>query len=188
MRFWFEGDKAQPVTVLSVIEAFMQAHRRPWPRTRGAWLPPPIRRRSRTAASRSSLERISDVLYSMTRWRREYLGQEIPDGYVFTQPWSASPRRAAWPGRSKTSPKLQACLDGTPVMIAQMSKPYLQARPVHHRTCDCIGTHLTMVFAALAVSHWTWTTTCWSIKDSVRTGPAAIAPLPSRSPPHHHRG
>jgi hypothetical protein len=35
-----------------------------------------------------------------------------------------------------------------------MSKHDLQARPIYHRTRDSIEAHLTVVFAAMAVSHW----------------------------------
>jgi hypothetical protein len=45
----------------------------------------------------------------------------------------------------------------------------LQARPIYHRTRDSIEAHLTIVFAALAVSHWIETQTGWSIKRFVRT-------------------
>jgi hypothetical protein len=50
-----------------------------------------------------------------------------------------------------------------------MSKHDLQARPVYHRTRDSIEAHLTIVFAALAVSHWIEHQTGWSIKKFVRT-------------------
>ncbi len=36
----------------------------------------------------------------------------------------------------------------------RMSKHDLQARPIYHRTRDSIDAHLSIVFAALAVSHW----------------------------------
>ena len=36
----------------------------------------------------------------------------------------------------------------------RMSKHDLQARPIYHRKRDSIEAHLTIVFAALAVSHW----------------------------------
>ena len=36
----------------------------------------------------------------------------------------------------------------------RMSKHDLQARPIYHHTRDSIEAHLTIVFAALAVSHW----------------------------------
>jgi hypothetical protein len=50
-----------------------------------------------------------------------------------------------------------------------MPKHDLQARPVYHRTRDSIEAHLTIVFGALAVSHWIEHQTGWSIKKSVRT-------------------
>ena len=51
----------------------------------------------------------------------------------------------------------------------RMSKHDLQARPVYHRTRDSIEAHLSIVFAALAVSHWIEHQTGWSIKKFVRT-------------------
>jgi Transposase DDE domain len=51
----------------------------------------------------------------------------------------------------------------------RMSKHDLQARPVYHRKRDSIEAHLTIVFAALAVSRWIEQTTGWSIKKFVRT-------------------
>jgi Transposase DDE domain len=51
----------------------------------------------------------------------------------------------------------------------RMSKHDLQARPIYHRTRDSIEAHLSVVFAALAVSHWIETQTGWSIKKFVRT-------------------
>ena len=36
----------------------------------------------------------------------------------------------------------------------RMSKHDLQARPIYHHTRESIEAHLTIVFAALAVSHW----------------------------------
>ncbi len=49
------------------------------------------------------------------------------------------------------------------------SKHDLQARPVYHHTRESIEAHLTIVFAALAVSHWIEHQTSWSIKKFVRT-------------------
>jgi hypothetical protein len=45
----------------------------------------------------------------------------------------------------------------------------LQARPVYHHKRESIDAHLTIVFAALAVSHWIGHQTGWSIKKFVRT-------------------
>ncbi len=51
----------------------------------------------------------------------------------------------------------------------RMSKHDLQARPIYHHKRDSIEAHLTVVFAALAVSRWIETTTGWSIRNFVRT-------------------
>ena len=80
---------------------------------------------------------------------------------------------------------LAACPDGTPVTPEfvidayhrlfqieksfRMSKHGLQARPVYHRKRDSIEAHLTIVFAALAVSRWIEDQTGWTIRKFVRT-------------------
>jgi hypothetical protein len=80
---------------------------------------------------------------------------------------------------------LRACPDGTPVTgefvigayhqlfeierSFRMSKSDLQARPIYHRKRDSIEAHLTIVFAALAVSRWIEDRTGWSIRKFVRT-------------------
>ena len=51
----------------------------------------------------------------------------------------------------------------------RMSKADLQARPVYHRKRDSIEAHLTIVFAALAVSRWIEAQTGWSIRKFVKT-------------------
>nr|WP_141134793.1 IS1634 family transposase [Haloechinothrix alba] len=51
----------------------------------------------------------------------------------------------------------------------RMSKHDLQARPIYARKRDSIEAHLTIVFAALAVSRWIEDATGWSIKKFVRT-------------------
>ena len=50
-----------------------------------------------------------------------------------------------------------------------MSKHDLQARPIYHHSRESIEAHLTMVFAAMAVSHYIEHQTGWSIKKFVRT-------------------
>jgi hypothetical protein len=50
----------------------------------------------------------------------------------------------------------------------RMAKSDLQARPIYHRTRDSIEAHLTIVFAALAVSRWTGHHTGWSIRKFVK--------------------
>ena len=80
---------------------------------------------------------------------------------------------------------LRACPDGTPVTASfvissyhqlfeiersfRMSKHDLQARPIYHRKRDSIEAHLTVVFAALAVSRWIEHQTGWSIRRFVKT-------------------
>lgn len=51
----------------------------------------------------------------------------------------------------------------------RMSKHDLQARPIYHRTRDSIEAHLSVVFTAMAVSHYIERKTGWSIKKFVRT-------------------
>jgi transposase len=50
-----------------------------------------------------------------------------------------------------------------------MSKHDLQVRPIYHHQRDSIEAHLTIVFAALAISRWIEDTTGWSIRKFVRT-------------------
>jgi transposase len=51
----------------------------------------------------------------------------------------------------------------------RMAKSDLQARPVYHRKRDSIEAHLTIMFAALAVSRWIEARTGWSIRKFVKT-------------------
>jgi transposase len=51
----------------------------------------------------------------------------------------------------------------------RMSKTDLAARPIYHHTRESIEAHLSIVFAALAVSRWIEKTTGWSIKRFVTT-------------------
>jgi hypothetical protein len=80
---------------------------------------------------------------------------------------------------------LRACPGGTPVTAEfaigachqlfqieksfRMPKSDLQARPIYHRKRDSIEAHLTIVFAALAVSRWIENQTGWSIRKFVKT-------------------
>ena len=80
---------------------------------------------------------------------------------------------------------LAVCPDGAPVTAEfvigayhrligveksfRMSKHDLQARPIYHHKRDSIEAHLTIVFAALAVSRFIEQTTGWSIRKFVRT-------------------
>ena len=51
----------------------------------------------------------------------------------------------------------------------RMSKTDLRARPIYHHKRDSIEAHLTIVMAALAVSHWLERQTGWSIRKLVTT-------------------
>jgi transposase len=80
---------------------------------------------------------------------------------------------------------LAACPDGTPVTAEfvigsyhqlyeiersfRMAKSDLQARPIYHHLRESIEAHLTIVFAALAVSRWIERRTGWSIRKFVKT-------------------
>jgi hypothetical protein len=80
---------------------------------------------------------------------------------------------------------LATCPDGTPVTPEfvigsyhrlfeieksfRMSKHDLQARPVYHHLRESIEAHLTIVFAALAVSRWIEHQTGWSIRKFIKT-------------------
>jgi hypothetical protein len=80
---------------------------------------------------------------------------------------------------------LRACPDGTLVTAEfvigayhqlfqieksfRMAKSDLQARPIYHHLRDSIEAHLTIVFAALAVSRWIEQQTGWSIRKFVKT-------------------
>jgi hypothetical protein len=80
---------------------------------------------------------------------------------------------------------LTVCPDGTPVRPEfvigayhqlwrieksfRMSKHDLQARPIYAHKRESIEAHLSVVFAALAITRWIEDTTGWSIKKFVRT-------------------
>ena len=50
----------------------------------------------------------------------------------------------------------------------RMSKHDLRARPIYHHKRESIEAHLSIVFAAMALSHWIEHQTGWSIKKFVR--------------------
>jgi hypothetical protein len=72
-----------------------------------------------------------------------------------------------------------------------MAKSDLQARPICHRRRDSIEAHLTIVFAALAISRPIEHQTGWSIRKFVktdrryRTHPDPGRATTSSSPPTH---
>jgi hypothetical protein len=247
----FEGNKAETKTMLPVIEKFMAAHRLPDVTVvADAGMISEANQKAIEAAGLSFIlgMKIPDVPYQVGKWRREHLGEEIPDGHIFTQPWPAGPsskRRDQWiyyqykadrarrtlrgideqvakaakavaglapvkrnrfiqldgavksvnrdleakardlAGLKGYVTNLAACPDGTTVTAEfvigsyhqlfeiersfRMSKSDLQARPIYHRKRDSIEAHLTIVFAALAISRWIEAQTGWSIRKFVRT-------------------
>ena len=72
-------------------------------------------------------------------------------------------------GHSRNSSSTPITSYGASRRDFRMSKHDLQARPIYHHTRDSIEAHLTIVFAAMAVSHWIEHQTSWSIKKFVRT-------------------
>ena len=98
---------------------------------------------------------------------------------------------------------LAACPDGTPVTPEfvigayhqlleieksfRMSKHDLQARPIYHHLRESIEAHLTIVFAALAVSRWIEHQTGWSIKKFVKTARRYRTIEIQAGHAHHHR-
>jgi hypothetical protein len=90
----FEGNKAEPTTMLPVIEAFMQAHQLPDVTVvADAGMVSAANQKAIEDAGLSFIlgARIPDIPYVVAQWRREHPGEEIPDGHIFTQPWPAGP-------------------------------------------------------------------------------------------------
>ena len=247
----FEGNRAETKTMLPVIEEFMAARQLPDVTVAAdAGMISDANMKAVEAAGLSFIlgMKVPDVPYAVDAWRREHPGEEIPDGYVFTQPWPAGPKdkrrdqviyyqyRAYRARRTlhgideqvKKAAKavaglapvkrnrfiqlegavksvnreleekartlagikgyktnLAATPDGEPVTAEfvigachelwkieksfRMSKSDLQARPIYHRKRDSIEAHLTIVFAALAVTRWIEARTGWSIRKFVKT-------------------
>jgi hypothetical protein len=90
----FERNKAETKTMLPVIKAFMADCQLPDVTVvADAGMISEANQKAIEAAGLSFIlgAKIPDVPYQVDQWRREHPGQEIPDGYVFTQPWPAGP-------------------------------------------------------------------------------------------------
>jgi hypothetical protein len=101
--------------------------------------------------------------------------------HVFTQPWPAGPTA----NRHDQGIYYQYKADGGPPHPARRRRADRQNRegrpaglgrshadvgiPIYHRKRDSIEAHLTIVFAALAVSRWIENRTGWSIRKFIRT-------------------
>ena len=79
----------------------------------------------------------------------------------------AKARRLA--GLKGYTTNLAACPDGTPVTAEFVIGSYHQLWRIYHRKRESIDAHLTIVFAALAVTRFIEARTGWSIKRFVRT-------------------
>jgi hypothetical protein len=90
----FEGNKAETKTMLPVIGSFMAAHQLPDVTIiADAGMVSEANQKDIEAAGLSFIlgMKIPHVPYAVAQWRREHPGEQIPDGYVFTQPWPAGP-------------------------------------------------------------------------------------------------
>ncbi len=90
----FEGNRAETKTMLPVIEKFMAAYRlRDVTVVADAGMISEANQKAIETAGLSFIlgMKIPDVPYQVAQWRREHLGEDIPDGYVFVQPWPAGP-------------------------------------------------------------------------------------------------
>ena len=67
------------------------------------------------------------------------------------------------------------CDGGSSISLAHREKAFRTskhdpaARPIYHHIRESIEAHLSIVVAAMAVSHWIETQTSWRIKEFVRT-------------------
>jgi len=102
----FEGNKAETRTMLPVITSFMAAHQlTDVTVVADAGM---ISEANQHAVEDAGLSfilgtRIPEEPYLVRRWRREYPGQDIPDGQIFTQPWPATGAQKARGGRGTRS-------------------------------------------------------------------------------------
>jgi hypothetical protein len=90
----FEGNKAETLTMLPTIRAFMAAHDLPDVTVvADAGMISAANQKAIEDAGLSFIlgARIPDIPYVVAEWRREHPGQEIGDGQIFIQPWPAGP-------------------------------------------------------------------------------------------------
>lgn len=90
----FEGNKAEMLTMIPTIRAFMAAHGlADVTIVAEVGMVCEANKKVIEAAGLSFTigARIPQEPYVITAWRKRHPGQEIPDGYVFTQPWPAGP-------------------------------------------------------------------------------------------------
>ena len=122
------------------------------------------------------------------RWIEMQTGWSIRK-FVKTAPATA-PSRSRPDDRRSPPPSL------SPTTF-RMARSHLQARPIYQHKRESIDAHLSVVFAALAVTRFIENRTGWSIKRFVRTtrryrtvqpaGPIPVAENPSERSPDHGR-
>ena len=141
----FEGNKAETKTMLPTITAFMAAHQlRDVTVVADAGM---VSEANRNAIEDAGLcyilgEKIPDVPYQVTEWRRTHPDEPIPDGQVFVQPWPATEAQRAQGRRDKViyyqykADRARRTLRGIDEQIAKAEKSRRredtrQAQPVH---------------------------------------------------------
>jgi hypothetical protein len=162
----FEGNKAETTTMLPVSTAFMAAHQLPDVTVvADAGMISDANQKAIEDAGLSFIlgTRIPDEPYAVAQWRREHPGQDLPDGQIFTQPWpAAGPRKPPAAGTRPSTTSTVPTAAGGPCGGSMSRSP----RPKKRESIDA---HLSIVFAALAVTRFIEARTGWSIKRFVRT-------------------
>jgi hypothetical protein len=91
----FEGNKAETLTMLPTVRAFMEAHQlHDVTVVADAGMVSAANQRAIEQAGLSFIlgAKIPEIPYVVDRWRRDHPDEQIPDGHIFTQPWPAGPK------------------------------------------------------------------------------------------------
>ena len=136
----FEGNTAETSTMLPTIRAFMQAHQLP----------------DVTVVADAGMVSAANQQAIEAAGLSFILGARIPEVPYLVAQW-----RKEHPGEE--SPDGQVFTQPWAGLSGQ------RRDQVYHRLRDSIDAHLTIVFAALAVSRWIEDRTGWSIRKFVRT-------------------
>jgi hypothetical protein len=142
----FDGNRAETTTMLPTIKAFMAAHQlADVVIVADAGMVSEGNKQAIEAEGLSFIlgAKVPQVPFVIEAWRKRHPDHEIPDGAY---------HRLFQIEKS-----------------FRMSKSDLAARPIYHRKRDSVEAHLTIVFAALAVSRFIEEATGWSIKKFVKT-------------------
>jgi len=135
----FEGNKAETLTMVPTIRAFMDAHRLPDVTVvADAGMISAANQKAIEDAGLSFLlgARISDVPYVVTQWRRDHPEQDIPDGHIFVQP--GRPGRPTGGGTRSSTTSTGPSGPGAPCAVSTSRSPRRRrpsrARPRSHAT------------------------------------------------------